>query len=122
MFDKDFHGRWSLKKAYLVLIPGADPDSVHVGDGVITYDDLDGCAKGDEAAMMLLEYLRPGTAPERRTEVRRQLLRYCELDTGRLWRCCGCFGRSAGRADGAEKYRMDRTTSPRLRTVTPCAD
>jgi len=57
VFDKDFHGRWGLKKVYPVLVPGADP------------------------AMMLLEYLRPGTAPERRTEIRRQLLQYCELDT-----------------------------------------
>jgi hypothetical protein len=31
--------------------------------------------------MMLREYLRPGTAPERRTEIRRQLLQYCALDT-----------------------------------------
>ena len=81
VFDKDFHGRWSLKKVYPVLVPGADPDAVHEGSGVISYDDLDGVAKGDEAAMLLLEYMRPGTTPERRAEIRRQLLQYCELDT-----------------------------------------
>lgn len=81
VFDKEFHGRWSLKKVYPVLVPGGDPNAVHDGNGVISYDDLDGCAKGDEAAMILLEYLRPVTAPERRTEIRRQLLQYCELDT-----------------------------------------
>jgi len=81
VFDKDFHGRWSLKKVYPVLIPGADPDTIHEGTGVISYDELDGVAKGDEAAMMLLEYIRPRTEPERRAEIRRQLLQYCELDT-----------------------------------------
>ena len=42
---------------------------------------LPGAGPGADPAMMLLEYLRPGTAPERRTEIRRQLLQYCELDT-----------------------------------------
>lgn len=81
VFDKDFHGKWSLKKVYPVLVPGADPDTVHEGTGIISYDELDGVAKGDEAAMMLLEYMRPQTPPERRTEIRRQLLQYCKLDT-----------------------------------------
>ncbi len=81
VFDKDFHGKWSLKKVYPVLVPGADPEAVHDGNGIISYDDLDGVAKGDEAAMMLLEYMRPATTPERRAEIRRQLLQYCELDT-----------------------------------------
>ena len=49
--------------------------------GVISHDDLDGVAKGDEAAMMLLEYMRAATKPPRRAEIRRQLLQYCELDT-----------------------------------------
>lgn len=81
VFDRDFCGRWSLKKVYPVLVPGADADGISEGDGVISYDDLDGVAKGDEAAMMLLEYMRPETPPERRTEIRRQLLQYCKLDT-----------------------------------------
>lgn len=81
VFDKDFHGKWSLKKVYPVLVPGADADAIHEGGGVISYDDLDGVAKGDEAAMMLLEYLRPATTSERRAEIRRQLLQYCKLDT-----------------------------------------
>lgn len=64
-----------------MLIPGADPDTIHESTGVISYDELDGLAKGDEAAMLLLEYMRPQTEPERRAEIRRQLLQYCELDT-----------------------------------------
>ncbi len=81
VFDKGFHGKWSLKKVYPVLVPGADADAIQEGSGVVSYDDLDGVAKGDEAAMLLLEYVRPETAEERRTEIRRQLLQYCELDT-----------------------------------------
>jgi hypothetical protein len=81
VFDKDFHGRWSIKKVYPTLVPGGDPDDVHEDNGTISYDELDGVARGDEAAMALLEYLRPGTANERRAEIRRQLLQYCELDT-----------------------------------------
>ncbi len=81
VFDKGFHGKWSLKKVYPVLVPGADGEAINDGGGVISYDDLDGVARGDEATMLLLEYMRPGTAEERRIEIRRQLLQYCELDT-----------------------------------------
>lgn len=81
VFDKGFHGRWSLKKVYPVLVPGADSESIHEGDGVVSYDELDGVARGDEAAMVLLEYLRPGTSAERRQAIRDMLLEYCKLDT-----------------------------------------
>lgn len=83
VFDGDFHGRWSLKKVYPVLVPGGDCGE-HLEDGespVLSYDDLEGVAKGDEAAMMLLEYMRPDTLAERQAEIRRQLLDYCKLDT-----------------------------------------
>ncbi len=83
VFDRDFHGRWSIKKVYPVLVPGGKND--HLDDdgqsSVISYDDLEGVAKGDEAAMMLLEYMRPDTQAERQAEIRRQLLDYCRLDT-----------------------------------------
>lgn len=81
VFDKDFHGRWSIKKVYPTLVPGVDPDDAHEDTGFISYDELDGVAQGDEAAMALLEYLRPETTAERRAEIRRQLLQYCKLDT-----------------------------------------
>lgn len=82
VFDKEFHGRWSIKRVYPALVPGVDPESIHeASEGVLSYDDLDGVAKGDEAALMLLEYLRPDTANERRHEIKRQLLQYCKLDT-----------------------------------------
>jgi hypothetical protein len=81
VFDGGFHGRWSIKKVYPVLVPGGDND--HLDDDlspVLSYDDLEGVAKGDEAAMMLLEYMRPDTAPERPADIRQQLLTYCKLD------------------------------------------
>ena len=81
VFDGGFHGKWSLKKVYPVLVPGADASTIDEGSGIVSYDDLDGVAKGDEAAMLLLEYMQPATTDERRTEIRRQLLQYCELDT-----------------------------------------
>lgn len=82
IFDKDFHGRWSLKKVYPVLVPGSDSSKLlEESDGVISYDELDGVARGDEAAMVLLEYLRPETSAGRRKEIRGMLLEYCKLDT-----------------------------------------
>lgn len=81
VFDAGFCGSWSIKKVYPTLVPGGDPETVHDGDGVISYDELDGVARGDEAAMALLEYLRSTTTADRRAEIRRQLLQYCELDT-----------------------------------------
>ena len=82
VFDGDFHGRWSIKKVYPVLVPGRPND--HLDDElspVLSYDDLEGVAKGDEAAMLLYEYMRPETAPHRRDDIRQQLLTYCALDT-----------------------------------------
>jgi hypothetical protein len=75
------NGSWSIKKVQPVLLPGTDPAAIHHDTGPITYDDLDGCARGDQAAMMLFEYVRPETSTERREEIRAELLPYCELDT-----------------------------------------
>lgn len=82
VFDGDFHGRWSIKKVYPVLVPGRPNE--HLDDDlspVLSYDDLEGVAKGDEAAMLLYEYMRSETQPERRDDIRQQLLTYCALDT-----------------------------------------
>ena len=45
VFDAGFHGSWSIKKVQPVLLPDIDPASVHDDTGIITYDDLDGCAR-----------------------------------------------------------------------------
>jgi hypothetical protein len=82
VFDKEFHGRWSIKKVYPVLVPGGKAD--HLNDDlspVLTYDDLEGVAKGDEAALLLLEYMRADATEERRDAIRRELMEYCKLDT-----------------------------------------
>jgi hypothetical protein len=80
-FDRDFHGSWSIKKVQPVLLPGTDPAAIHEDTGPITYDDLNGCARGDQASMMLFEYVHPETSAARREEIRAELLQYCELDT-----------------------------------------
>ena len=97
VFDADFHGSWSIKRVQPVLLPDTDPAAIHEDTGPITHDDLDGCARGDQAAMMLLEYVSPETPPARREEIRGELLPYCELDTQAtvdvlraLRECCRC--------------------------------
>lgn len=70
-------GSWSIKS----VLPAVAPD--------LRYDDLEGVKDGGMAMTAYLEAIAPETRPERREEVRRQLERYCELDTYamvRLWR------------------------------------
>jgi hypothetical protein len=81
VFDKQFHGKWSIKKVHPVLVPDADAVLLGDGSGIVSYDDIEGVAQGDAAAMMLLEYLRPETTAKRRDEIREELLTYCALDT-----------------------------------------
>ena len=69
VFDKGFRGSWSIKKVHPTLT------------GRYAYTDLNGTAKGDDAALALLEYRDPATTPERRDEIARGLLAYCEQDT-----------------------------------------
>ena len=80
VFHKDFHGKYSIKKVYPVLVPDTNPSNIK-NDIVANYDGLVGVASGDEASLALLEYRRPETTSEQREELRRQLLEYCKLDT-----------------------------------------
>jgi hypothetical protein len=69
-------GSWSIK----AVLPAIAPD--------LRYQDLEGVQHGGMAQEAYLEAIRPETAPERRAVLRRQLERYCELDTWamvRLW-------------------------------------
>ena len=81
VFQREFHGKWSLKVVYPALVPDGAAADVHEGTGVFYYEDLEGPARGDEAALWLAEYLMASTTAGRRDEIRRQLLRYCNLDT-----------------------------------------
>jgi hypothetical protein len=75
-YHPDQHGTWSIK----AVLPVVCPD--------LTYDSLDGVQHGQAAQGAFLEAMNPGTTPERKAEIQRQLLAYCELDTFamvRLW-------------------------------------
>lgn len=69
VFQREFHGSWSIKKVHPALT------------GVRAYDELAGTAKGDDAALALLEYRDPSTSPARVDQIRTELLAYCEQDT-----------------------------------------
>jgi hypothetical protein len=69
-------GSWSIKS----VLPAICPD--------LNYDDLEGVQQGGMAMDAYLESLAPETTADRKSEIRRQLLAYCELDTYamvRLW-------------------------------------
>ncbi len=69
-------GSWSIKR----VLPAALPE--------LCYDNLDGVKDGEMAMAAFAEAIQPHTSPERREEIRGQLLAYCKLDTlamVRLW-------------------------------------
>jgi hypothetical protein len=71
------HGSWSIK----ALLPAICPD--------LSYSQLDGVQDGGMAVESYKEAIAPGTTPERRFEISRQLREYCKLDTFamvRVWR------------------------------------
>lgn len=75
-YHPDQHGSWSIKAVLPCICPDLD------------YSQLDGVADGSMAQTAYLEAVAPKTSPERRNEIRRQLLEYCKLDTlamVRLW-------------------------------------
>lgn len=70
------HGSWSIK----AVLPAVAPD--------LSYAMLEGVQNGGMAMDAYLEAIHPDTAPDRHTEIHRQLLAYCGLDTFamvRLW-------------------------------------
>ena len=67
-YHPGFHGSFSIKSVLPALVP-------HLG-----YDDL-AINDGSLASMAYTEMRRPETTPERRAEIRRDLLAYCERDT-----------------------------------------
>ena len=69
-------GSWSIK----AVLPAVCPD--------LNYSDLEGVQDGNMAVKAYQEAIRPGTTPERKTEIHQQLDQYCALDTlamVRLW-------------------------------------
>ena len=69
-------GSWSIKKVLPSLVPE------------LRYDQLDGVQDGCAAMEAYLEAVAPETSAQRKSEIERQLLAYCSLDTYamvRLW-------------------------------------
>ena len=69
-------GSWSLK----VVLPAVAPE--------LSYDDLDGVQDGGMAIDAYCEATNPDTTAERKNEIEKQLLTYCQMDTFatvRLW-------------------------------------
>jgi hypothetical protein len=70
-------GSWSIKK----VLPTVAPD--------LRYDKLEGVQDGGMAMGAFMEAIDPKTAPDRKDQIEKQLLKYCELDTYamvRLWK------------------------------------
>jgi hypothetical protein len=70
------HGSWSIKS----VLPAVCPD--------LRYDDLEGVQDGGGAVAAYGEAIHPTTSQQRRLEIEKQLLAYCQLDTFamvRLW-------------------------------------
>jgi hypothetical protein len=69
-------GSWSIK----AVLPAAVPE--------LSYDKLEGVQNGGAAMEAFIEAIQSGTSAERKGEIERQLLAYCQLDTFamvRLW-------------------------------------
>jgi hypothetical protein len=63
------HGSWSIKK----LLPALAPE--------LCYDALPGVKDGGMAMAAYAKAIAPETTPQRREEIRQELIAYCGLDT-----------------------------------------
>ena len=68
-YHPEMRGSWSIK----AVIPTVAPE--------LSYDDLDEVHEGTGAQAAFEEAIRPETSAERREDLRRKLLAYCERDT-----------------------------------------
>lgn len=69
-------GKWGIKS----VLPAICPD--------LDYAELDGVKDGNMAIVAFQEAIHPDTSPERKTEISKQLDKYCQLDTlamVRIW-------------------------------------
>ena len=68
-YHPDQRGSWSLK----AVLPAICPE--------LKYSDMEGVQVGSDAGLAYLEAISPETTPERKQELRQQMLAYCKLDT-----------------------------------------
>lgn len=81
-YHPDQEGSWSIKAVLPALCPDLD------------YAQLDGVQNGGMAMEAYGEALAAATTPERKTEIERQLIAYCALDTLALVRLWSAFSGS----------------------------
>lgn len=87
-------GSWSIKK----VLPAACP-----GDPMLDYANLEGVQHGGMAMDAFIEAIHPGSTPERKAEIDRQLTAYCKLDTYAMVKLWEAFsGRHQGESDHAQ--------------------
>jgi predicted RecB family nuclease len=67
-YHPGFHGSFSIKAVLPALVPNLGYDDLAINDGTL-------------AAMAYAEMVKPDTTRDRRAEIRRNLLAYCERDT-----------------------------------------
>ena len=72
-------GSWSIK----AVLPALCPE--------LSYESLEGVQDGTMAMEAYLEAIASGTTPDRREQLRQQLLAYCELDTKGLLHLWSAF-------------------------------
>ena len=78
-YHPDMLGSWSIKAVLPTIAPDMD------------YAALEGIHEGTEASAAYLEAIRPETPPERREEIRANLLKYCKHDTEAMVRLVRFF-------------------------------
>jgi len=78
-YHRDMLGSWSIK----AVLPAIAPD--------MDYAALDGIREGTEASAGYLEAIHPETSPDRRANLRRELLAYCRHDTEAMVRLVQFF-------------------------------
>ncbi len=79
-YHPEMHGSWSLK----AILPTIAAD--------MQYSKLEGIQEGMAASEGYLEAIDPATSPERKAELKEQLLRYCEFDTQAMVRLVQFLG------------------------------
>lgn len=77
-------GSWSIKKVLPALVPD------------LRYEELDGVQDGGMAMEAYQECVHPDTSPGRKSEIERQLLAYCKLDTYAMVRMWQVFSGNHG--------------------------
>ena len=78
-YHPDMMGSWSLK----AVLPTIAPD--------LDYTALEGVHEGTEASAAYIEAIGPDTTPQRKEELRQQLLKYCKYDTLAMVRLVAFF-------------------------------